>query len=203
MLQQLLSRIAQALDARAVPYMVIGGQAVLLYGEPRLTQDIDVTLGIGAERWQDIHKVATDLGLVILPPSPEEFIRRTMVLPCRDIASGLRVDFVFSLSLYEQEALKRARVVRIQQANVRYASLEDLVIHKIVAGRPRDLEDVRTVLAKNPRADKGYIQRWLKAFESELGEPFVHRFQRLESSPRKRQPRKKERSPSKQGRRKG
>ncbi|GAH87084.1 unnamed protein product, partial [marine sediment metagenome] len=25
--------------------MIIGGQAVLLYGEPRLTRDIDVTLG--------------------------------------------------------------------------------------------------------------------------------------------------------------
>jgi len=29
--------------------MVIGGQAVLLYGEPRLTRDIDITLGIGVE----------------------------------------------------------------------------------------------------------------------------------------------------------
>ena len=27
--------------------MVIGGQAVLLYGEPRLTRDIDITLGVG------------------------------------------------------------------------------------------------------------------------------------------------------------
>jgi hypothetical protein len=29
--------------------MIIGGQAVLLYGEPRLTRDIDITLGVSAE----------------------------------------------------------------------------------------------------------------------------------------------------------
>jgi hypothetical protein len=37
--------------------MVIGGQAVLLYGEPRLTRDIDVTLGIGVEELGRIKKV--------------------------------------------------------------------------------------------------------------------------------------------------
>lgn len=26
--------------------MIIGGQAVMVYGEPRLTKDIDITLGV-------------------------------------------------------------------------------------------------------------------------------------------------------------
>ena len=43
MFQQLLETIALSLEKRGIPYMVIGGQAVLLYGEPRLTRDIDVT----------------------------------------------------------------------------------------------------------------------------------------------------------------
>jgi hypothetical protein len=43
MFQQLLETIALGLEKRGIPYMVIGGQAVLLYGEPRLTRDIDVT----------------------------------------------------------------------------------------------------------------------------------------------------------------
>ena len=46
MFERLLSRLAAALDSAKIPYMIIGGQAVLLYGEPRLTKDIDITLGI-------------------------------------------------------------------------------------------------------------------------------------------------------------
>ena len=34
MLEELLLRIATAFDQDALPYMIIGGQAVLLYGEP-------------------------------------------------------------------------------------------------------------------------------------------------------------------------
>ncbi len=44
MFTRILKQIASALDKAGIPYMVIGGRAVLLYGEPRLTKDIDVTL---------------------------------------------------------------------------------------------------------------------------------------------------------------
>ncbi len=177
MFQQLLERIAAGLDARGLPYMVIGGQAVLLYGEPRLTRDIDITLGVGPERWRELLEMSQALGWQVLVEAPEEFVRQTMVLPCLDPGSGIRIDFIFSLSSYEQEALERARPVTVGQTTVRYASLEDLVIHKVIAGRPRDLEDVRTVLLKNPQADQAYIRRWLKEFEADLGEPFLKRLE--------------------------
>ena len=46
MFQSLLARLVLELEARGLPYMVIGGQAVLVHGEPRLTRDIDITLGV-------------------------------------------------------------------------------------------------------------------------------------------------------------
>ena len=48
MFERLLQRLSRELEARSITYMVIGGQAVLLYGEPRLTRDIDITLGLSA-----------------------------------------------------------------------------------------------------------------------------------------------------------
>ena len=44
MVQDLLERIARALNARGMAYMLIGGQAALVYGNPRLTKNIDITL---------------------------------------------------------------------------------------------------------------------------------------------------------------
>jgi hypothetical protein len=43
--------------------MLIGGQAVLIYGRPRLTQDIDITLGIDTDKFQIIENVCKKLGL--------------------------------------------------------------------------------------------------------------------------------------------
>ena len=54
--------------------MIIGGQAVLIYGEPRLTKDIDVTVALGPDRLDDLRAVVSELGLRPLV-DPETFTR--------------------------------------------------------------------------------------------------------------------------------
>lgn len=175
MFTSLLARIAQKLDALEIPYMVIGGQAVLLYGEPRLTVDIDITLGATADQLGIVLKAMQAIDLRPLV-DPEPFVRETMVLPCQDSESRIRVDFIFSFSPYERQAIARARQVSFEGVPVRFASLEDLIIHKVIAGRPRDLEDVRAMLIKNPDLDVAYVRSWLDQFSDALDEPFRHRF---------------------------
>lgn len=179
MFERILTRLARELADRSVPYMVIGGQAVLRYGEPRLTKDIDVTLGLGVDGFQTIREVARALDFVIIVEQPEDFVRKTMVLPVLDEDSGIRIDFIFSFSEYERQAIERAVSVPIKDASVRFASLEDVIIHKIVAGRPRDIEDIRSILLKNPGYDTAYIDRWLKEFDASLGEAYLGAFQEI------------------------
>jgi hypothetical protein len=181
MFERLLERIARNLEKARIPYMVIGGQAVLLYGEPRLTKDIDITLGADLTRLQDVLSAVSDMGLTPLV-DPATFTRETMVLPCSDPETGIRVDMIFSFSPFEQLAISRARIVRIGKADVRFASLEDLLIHKIIAGRPRDLEDARIILLKNPHSDIAYIRHWLAEFATLTNENYLDRLDRILSS---------------------
>jgi predicted nucleotidyltransferase len=102
-----------------------------------------------------------------------------MVLPCHDPETGIRVDFIFSFTPYEKQAMKRVTFVDIGQARVRFASLEDLIIHKLVSGRPRDLEDVRSMILKNKRMNEKYIRKWLKEFAVLLKLPLVAKFNSL------------------------
>ena len=39
-------------------------------------------------------------------------------------------------------------------------------ILKIFAGRPRDLEDVATIVRNQPELDRAYIRRWLEEFDA-------------------------------------
>jgi len=162
--------------------MVIGGQAVLLYGEPRLTKDIDITLGVGTDRYDDILALADRLALKGLTENQEEFTKKTMVLPLLEESTGIRIDFVFSFSAYEQQAIARARSVVFDSASgvaVQFASLEDLLIHKVIAGRPRDIDDVRSILLKKPAYDKQYVTNWLMEFDKGLDTNFVDGFNAL------------------------
>ena len=71
--------------------------------------------------------------------------------------------------LVERTAMGRTNAVKVGGAEVRFASVEDLLVHKHVAGRPRDLEDVRGVLARQPGVDLAYVRRWLAEFDAALG----------------------------------
>ncbi len=176
MSKNLLTRLARALDESAISYMIIGGQAVLLYGEPRLTRDVDITLGVTPDALEKVLDVVERVGLSVLVQAVEDFVDRTWVLPALDEETGLRVDFIFSWTPYEQGALRRAREVDVEGYPVKFASPEDVVIHKVLAGRARDTEDVRSILRKQAM-DLNYVRSWLEQFDATLGGDNIGRFE--------------------------
>jgi len=164
-IEKLLHNIAQTLDEKNIPYMIIGGQAVLLYGSPRLTRDIDITLGVDTDKFLLITRICRELGLNILPENPEDFVKETKVLPTDEPESKMRVDFIFSFTPYETQAIQRAQKVLINNYPVKFTSCEDLIIHKMIAARAIDIEDVKKILIKNKNSiDIEYIKRWLIEF---------------------------------------
>lgn len=179
MYESLLARLATAFKQANIPYMVIGGQAVLQYGEPRLTRDIDVTLGVDVDKLASILTLIRQNGLQPVVADSESFVKRTNVLPVSDGATGVRVDLMFSFSTYEQEAIRRAKPILVNDHHVYYASVEDVIIHKVVAGRPRDLDDIKGMLVRNKQYDRAYVTKWLKALGETLATDFIARLREI------------------------
>lgn len=168
MFEKIIIRVAKALKKHKIPYMIIGGQAVLLYGTPRLTRDIDITVGVSIDKLDSIIDVTRSARLKIIPDNPEDFTRKTFVLPANDAKTGIRVDLIFSFTPYERQAIERAKTVVMAGGEVKFATIEDIIIHKIFSGRARDLEDVRAMLVKNPNYNMVYIKKWLSEFDKTL-----------------------------------
>lgn len=160
-----IAALARELARHQLPFMLIGGQAVLLHGRPRLTEDIDVTLGVDPSRLAVVRKICAALDLQVLPQEVEKFVRETFVLPARHGRTGTRVDFIFSTTPYEAQAIARAVRVTVAGVDVPFATAEDLIIHKLFAGRARDVEDaVGVVRRKGKDLDWAYIERWAHEF---------------------------------------
>ncbi len=168
----LLERLAATLDAAAVPYMVIGGQAVVQYGESRLTQDIDLTLGIGIDDWRRGDRLLRTAGLVPRVIDYEKTAENGHILLLRDAALSIPVDVSLSGSPMETSALARVTHHLVGSTQVAFASLEDLLIQKIFAGREHDHVDVRRLLRKQKTFDHAYVEEWLRrlgpAFDRDL-----------------------------------
>lgn len=144
--ERALTTLARLLSAAQIPYMVIGGMANAVWGEPRATLDIDVTLwvedaGIPAA----IDVLSTTFRPLVTDPSG--FIADTRVLPMES-ADGVRVDVIFGVLPFEREAIRRAVPFAIGGEPVCFCTAEDLVLMKIISERDRDIADARAVVAR-------------------------------------------------------
>ncbi len=164
-----LREAVEFLEERGIPYMVIGGLANLVWGVPRATLDADVAVWVEEDR---VDAVVGDLCRTFtpFPKDPRAFAAELRVLPMKS-GSG-RVDFVFGALPYEREAIRRAVVVKLAGRRVRVCTPEDLVIMKVLADRPRDIEDMRGVAKRQGRVlDRAYLDPIVRGLAGELSRP--------------------------------
>ncbi len=131
---------------RRWPWYVFGGQAVLAYGQPRLTADVDVTVDLGAAGPADLVSELKRSSFELRFELSDAFLAESQLLPFFHRPTGLPVDVVLANSRLQVEFLERRRMVDAGGSKVPMISPEDLVAMKILAGRRKDLEDARGVL---------------------------------------------------------
>ncbi len=145
------SPLSPALEALArgltgLPYMVIGGMAVVARGVARTTRDIDATIPGSQELGPVLTRLAT-AGIVSRVPDVEAFARQTQVLLLRHSASGVEIDLALAWMQFELDAIRAAEMVDLGGTPMRVATAEDLVVYKVVGWRPVDQQDIRELLA--------------------------------------------------------
>jgi len=142
-------------------FCFIGGLAVQRWGEPRMTRDADLTLltGFGAEdSFIDPLLDAFEGRL----DDAGDFALAHRVLLLRH-SNGTPFDIALGALPFEEDSVRRSSPWDIGEAELRTCSAEDLVIHKVFAGRDQDWLDVRGVLIRNgDRLDLELIDRELR-----------------------------------------
>lgn len=178
---ELLAAFGDAMRARGWRWYVFGAQAVAAYGRPRLTADVDVTVeptGAGAG---EVLATLDAHGFVPRFALSAEHLREARLLPMVHVSSGFPLDLVLAAPGLDEEFLSRARPVDLGGVEVPVVSVGDLVVMKVLAGRRKDLEDVRGVLAvQGDRVDLGHVRDLLGALEAATGErKLLARLERL------------------------
>jgi len=141
-LDDALVTLSSWLTQHAIGHMVIGGFAVTVWGEPRFTRDLDVTISVPPDKFaQTVDLISSRF--TSLSQDPLKFATETRVLPI--LVESVPVDLIFAALPYEQDAIARARPIKLKNATVPVCSPEDLILHKIVSQRPRDHEDIEGV----------------------------------------------------------
>ena len=70
------------------------------------------------------------------------------------------IDLFLVTTDYQREAFSRRRLVAIDDGKVWCMAPEDLILHKLIAGRDRDKADISDLLMFARPLDLGYLRRW-------------------------------------------
>jgi predicted nucleotidyltransferase len=157
-------QVAKWLEKQSIRHFFIGGIALQYWGEPRLTKDVDVTVLVAPEDFEGFLDKAIKAFRPRIPDA-SGFARKHRVL-LLETESGVPIDISLGIPGYEEEAWAHSKEVEFQPfGKLRLISAEDLIIHKCIAGRPRDVEDVERVLVKQRlHVDVGRIRSLLRFF---------------------------------------
>ena len=166
---ELLTDVAPVLG-RWGRWYLFGAQAVVVYGVPRLSADVDVTLTLRPDDPEGFARDMDAAGLVLRVSEPE-FVRRTRVMPFAHQRTGMPLDVVLAGSGLEEEFVSRAVLTDIAGTAVPVIDLTDLLIAKVLAGRPKDLEDARALWSLHERnIDASRIRGVLRLLEEALSQ---------------------------------
>jgi predicted nucleotidyltransferase len=186
---ELLADLARGLGGLGVRWFLFGAQAAILYGAARLTADVDVTVEAGSRSTTELVAALARHGFDLRVRDVGGFVETTRVVPLVHRTSRMPVDLVLAGPGLEEQVLARARERLIAGVPVPVVSPEDLVAMKILAGRPRDLEDVAAVVRARVDLDLAATRGTLHLLERALDRgDLVAELDRLLSVARRRPP---------------
>ena len=157
---QKLVLVVTLFERLGIPYAVGGAIALLYWGEPRATVDIDINVFLPSSSATRIADALVGAGIAN---------DTTGIVSAINATAQVRVDFAGSpLDLFFSDVpfhdSCEARKVRVPFGDIamNVLSAEDLVICKVMFNRSKDWMDIEQVLRiSRERFDAGYVRRWL------------------------------------------
>jgi len=165
--------VIEKLESAQIDYMVVGSIASIIYGEPRLTNDMDIVVTLKPEDTPKLLKIF-DNSEYYVPPIE---ILSQEVINCGQFNiihtnSGLKVDMIVlkKSDHATEEFSRKTKQDFLPNLEVFVATPEDIIIKKLVyydEGRSnKHLEDIKGILANTP-IDSAYLSRWIERLHLE------------------------------------
>jgi hypothetical protein len=166
-----LFELIRVLSDEHVAHAFIGALPVLAWGRVRATTDIDLVVLVTPDEWQRLRAALAARGIVqgkqVGPTETSDTLPDIAVL----FSAGevpMRIDLYIAKTDFERTTIATARQAAVLGGVVLLARPEASIVYKLLASRPRDLDDVESIFAARraagERLDWAFLDEWAEAW---------------------------------------
>lgn len=144
-MEQNLRELLFALNRHGVKYVIIGGYAVFIHAQPRMTKDLDVFIESSPANALALYKALAEFGASLAEFTVEDFHTPTICARfgnppyCFDVLQQIAgIDFATVYANSEELLIDG-------DLPARFISAADLITNKLASGRLQDLADVEAI----------------------------------------------------------
>ena len=166
-LSELLKKIVEVFEKLQIPYLVTGSVASMTYGEPRLTNDIDIVAAVDKQHIPGLLAAFPAVDFYISEDMIKDAIRHHGQFNIIHPASGLKVDVVIKQNTpFDDSRFKRTRkIYPAESYHANFAAPEDVIVKKMEyyrkGGSEKHLCDITGIIKiSGQEIDQDYISEW-------------------------------------------
>ena len=164
---ELLERIAGILENLHIPYLVTGSVAAMAFGEPRMTNDIDIVAAVGFEHVGGLMAAFPEKEFYISEDAIRDAVQHQTQFNIIHPASGMKIDIIIRKNTrFNDSRFSRIRRIKAgENFETNFAAPEDIILMKMhyyrEGGSEKHLRDVSGILKiSGPEVNKDYIALW-------------------------------------------
>lgn len=159
---QALRELCLFLENADLRYTLVGGLAVGIWSAPRATVDVDFLVALSVDEADNLTHRLTESGrFIFIHETPMIFNKVSLMRATLKSNPDIAVDFLFADDEFKKLMIQRSSIISITQFPVRIPTPEDLIILKLLSGRPQDRIDAAQIRENQKNElNTGYIKEW-------------------------------------------
>jgi hypothetical protein len=164
-MHEILPLVCGYLNATGTEYVVIGGIAVSIWGDPRTTMDLDVMISLEENAVEKFVEFLKKNGfMTTLEDAWAAFAERSH-FTAEDTLSSLRLDIKGVYNEMDRKTIARRMKFNFNGADIMIETPEDLISAKLYFGSDQDLRDAEGIYRlQKDKLDMDYLDAACKSY---------------------------------------
>lgn len=156
--EEILKLVCTFLNERKIPYVIIGGFAVMFHGNPRTTMDIDYIVRLSHANMENFVKFLSENGFYASKDDMQAAFNGKSHCSVEDKETMFRLDIKGVYTKVDRRTLENRVGIKYDDTTIYIASAEDTIASKLLFASEQDVSDALGIYVRQEGMDADYLE---------------------------------------------